>query len=226
MFVGDQVQKLALQDNRSNPVLPVEDSPANPPGAPHTAVSDPQEDSFWTTPGARKTLQFKNELLVDEDVDLGNVTSSFSTPAAPLESSAPSSALAGSPFQEEEGPTEDAVPEDFSTLEDTFDRTLGAHVSTLENTGETDGRMIKHQPVQALTRSAPPRTSEPSTPVANTEQLTSSSTVENSGFTPSAKKIRITNDVERIVVRNDKNLSALSRLTSNHSQRYGLLWAT
>jgi hypothetical protein len=167
-------------------------------------VSDPLEDSFWTTPGARKTLQFKSELLVDEYVDLGNVTPSFSTPAVPLKSSAPRSVPAGSPLLEE-GPTEDAVPEDFSTLEDTFDRTLGAHVSTLEITGQADGRIIKQQPVQPLPQSAPPQTSEPSTPVVNIQQLTSSSTAENSGLTHSAKKIRITNDVERIVVRGDKN---------------------
>lgn len=194
---------MALQNNRSIPVPPVEGNLSNSPDPPHTAVSDPQEDSFWTTPGARKTLQFKNELLVDEDVDLGNVTSSFSTPAVPLKSSAPRSAPAGSPFQEE-GPSEDA-PEDFSTLEDTFDRTLGAHVSTPENPGQAGDRIIKQQPVQPLPRSAPPRTSEPSTPVVNIEQLTSSSTTENSGLTHSAKKIRITNDVERIVVCDDKS---------------------
>ena len=193
---------MALQNNRSIPVPPVEGNLSNSPDPPHTAASDPQEDSFWTTPGARKTLQFKNELLVDEDVDLGNVTSSFATPAVPLKSSAPRSAPAGSPFPEE-GPSEDA-PEDFSTLEDTFDRTLGAHVSTPENAGQSDDRIIK-QPVQPLPRSAPTRTSEPSTPVVNVEQLTSSSTTENSGLTHSAKKIRITNDVERIVVCDDKS---------------------
>lgn len=165
---------------------------------------DPQEDSFWTTPGG-KTLQFKefkNELLVEEEVDLGNVTSSFLTPTAPFKSPAPQSAPAGSPFQEEEIP-EDAAPEEFSTLEDTFDRTLGAHVNTLENTGQADGRISRQQPVQSLPRSAPSRTSEPSTPVVNIAQLSSSSTAEKTGLTQSAKKIRITNDVERIVVCGD-----------------------
>lgn len=166
-------------------------------------MSDPQEDSFWTTPGAGKTLQFKNELLVEEDVDLGNVTSSFSTPAPPLKSSAPRTAPAGSPL-EEEGPTEDAVPEDFSTLEDTFDRTPGAHVITLENTGQSDDRIVKDPLVQPLPPSASTGTSSPSTPVVNKEQPTPSSTAEKSGLTNSAKKIRITNDVERIVVCDNK----------------------
>lgn len=162
-------------------------------------MSDPQEDSFWTTPGAGKTLQFKNELLVEEDVDLGNVTTSFSTPAPPLKSSAPRTAPAGSPL-EEEGPAEDAVPEDFSTLEDTFDRTPGAHVITLESTEQADDRIVKDPLIQSLPSSASARTSSPSTPVVNKEQLTPSSTAETSSLTRSAKKIRITNDVEGIVV--------------------------
>ena len=198
---------MALQNNRSISVLPVEDNPAHSSDPPNTAVPDPQEDSFWTTPGARKTLQFKefkNGLLVEEEVDLGNVTSSFSTPAAPFKSSAPQSAPAGSPLQEEAIP-EDAVPEEFSTLEDTFDRTLGAHVSTLENTGQADDRISRQQHVQCLPQSAPSRTSEPSTPVVNIARLSSSSTAESTGLTQSAKKIRITNDVERIVVCDDKN---------------------
>jgi hypothetical protein len=167
-------------------------------------VSDPQEDSFWTTPGAGKTLQFKNELLVDEDVDLGNVTSSFSTPALPLKSSAPRTAPAGSPV-EEEGPTEDAVPEDFDTLEDTFDRMPGAPVITLENTGQAYDRIGKDPLIQPSPSSTSARTSSPSTPVVNKEQATLPSTAEKSGLTRSAKKIRITNDIERIVVCDNKD---------------------
>lgn len=191
---------MALQNNRPIPV-PVEDNPANSSEPARPEVSDPQEDSFWATPGAGKTLQFKNELLVDEDVDLGNVTSSFSTPAPTLKSSAPRTAPAGSPLEEA---AEDAVPEDFSTLEDTFDRTPVAHVITLENTGQVDDRMVKDPPVQPLPPSASPRTNSPSTPVVNKGQPTLSSTAEKSGLTLSAKKIRITNDLERIVVCDDK----------------------
>jgi hypothetical protein len=189
---------LALQNNRSIP-NPLQDNPAKSPDPARTVVTDPQEDSFWTTPGAGKTLQFKNELLVDEDVDLGNVTSSFSTPAPPFVSSAPRTALAGSPLKEE-GPIEDAVPEDFSTLEDTFDRTPGAHVITLENTGQVDDQILKDPLIPPSPPSASARTSSPSTPVVIKEKPTSSSTAEKPGLTHSAKKIRITNDVERFIV--------------------------
>jgi hypothetical protein len=194
---------LALQNNRSIPIR-AEDNPVNSPEPARPAVSDPQEDSFWATPGAGKTLQFKNELLVDEDVDLGNVTSSFLTPAPPLNSSAPQTAPAGSPL-EEEGPTEDAVPEDFSTSEDTFDRTPGAHVITLESTEQADDRIVKDPLIQPLPRSASARTSSPSSPVANKEQPTPPSTAEKSSLTRSAKKIRITEDVEHIVVCDNEN---------------------
>ncbi|KAI9511149.1 hypothetical protein F5148DRAFT_1173011 [Russula earlei] len=187
-------RKVALQNSRSVLVAPVEDRTANSPG-PNAAVSDPQEDSFWTTPGGRRTLQFKNELLVYEDVDLRNVTSSFPSPA-PFD---PRSAPIDSPLQQEEGPTDDTIPEDLSNLEDTFDRTSEAHDSNFETIGQAGNQTtkVKGHTNQPLPLSGPPPTSEPSTPVVSREQVTSSFTMEN--HTHSAKKIRITNDMERIV---------------------------
>jgi hypothetical protein len=118
---------VALQENRSLPVAPV----GGTPGPPNAATSDPREDSFWTTPGARKTLQFKNELLVDEDIDLEDVTSSFVTPIVPFKPLTTHSVPTDSPSQEE-GMTNDMIPEDPSTLEDTSDRITGARDSMIE----------------------------------------------------------------------------------------------
>ena len=204
---------MALQNNLSVPVARDEDNSAKSAEAPNTAVPDPKEDSFWTTPGVGKTLQFKDELLVNEDVDLGNVTSSFSTPIVPFRPSAPRNLPTDSPFQEE-GPTDDMSHEDPSTLEDTFDSPAGAQGSGLETTGQLSDRTnsTKHPPSRPSPRSVPPPGSEPSTPVASTGQLTSSSTTENPGHTHSAKKIRVTSDVERIVVCHDKNRLALPSL--------------
>jgi len=199
---------VALQNNLSVPVAP------DPPEAPNTTVSDLKEDSFWTTPGVGKTLQFKGELLVNEDVDLGNVTSSFSTPIVPFRPSALRSLPTDSPFQEED-PIGDVAHEDPSTLEDTFDCPAGTQISGLEITGQVSDRTTsaKHPPSQPSPRSVPPPGSEPSTPVASTEQLTSSSTTETLGHTLSAKKrIRVTSDVERIVVCYAKTRLALSSL--------------
>ena len=196
---------MALQNNLSVPIARDEDTSANSAETPNTAVQDPKEDSFWTTPGVGKTLQFKDELLVNEDVDLGNVTSSFSTPIVPFRPSALRSLPTDSPLQEE-GQTDDMSHEDPSTLEDTFDSPAGTQGSRLEITGQVSNRTnsTKHSPSRPSPRSVPPPGSEPSTPIASTGQLTSSSATESLGHTHSAKKIRVTSDVERIVVCHDK----------------------
>jgi len=117
----------------------------------------------------------------------------------PLKASKPLGVPTDSPFQHDRGPT-DTMSEDFSALEDTFDRTTGAHDTNPERTGQVDHQIkAKHHPAQPLPQSVPLPTSEPSTPVVNTELLPSSSTAESLGHTHSAKKVRITNDVERIV---------------------------
>lgn len=204
---------MVLQNNLSVPIAPDEGNFANPPEAAHTAASDPKEDSFWTTPGVGKTLKFRDELLVNEDVDLGNVTSSFSTPIVPFRSSAFRNLPTDSPFQEED-PTDYMAHEDPSTLEDTFDRPAEAQGSGLEVTEQAIDRTnsAKHPTSQLSPRSVLPLGSDPSTPVASTGQLTSSSTKESLGHTHSAKKIRVTSDVERIVVCHDKYRLVLSSL--------------
>jgi hypothetical protein len=199
IFVCDEFQKVALQGNHSLPTAPVDVDSAMTPGPPNIAALDPREDSFWTTPGAGKTLQFKNELLINEDVDLGNVTSSFSTPVVPLKSSALRNVPTDPPFQEE-GTTDDLVPEDPSVLEGTFDFTTGARSSSVDERTNDRTIGVKYRPSQLSPPSNPPPSSEPGTPVASTGPLTSSSTAENLGHTHSAKKIRLTSDVERIVV--------------------------
>lgn len=183
-------------------------------------MSDPQEDTFWTTPGARRTLQFRNELLVDEDIDIGNVTSSFSSPVVPFKSSAPLSTPTESPIHEE-APTKD--PEDSSTLQDTFDRATGAHDGNPENAEQVDDQTIS-QPVQPLSPPVAPPASEPNTPVGNIEQIISSSTTKNPSHIPhSAKKTRRTNDVERIVVCYDKHCERCLVSDLNSQSK---IWAT
>jgi hypothetical protein len=211
LFLSDGSQKVALQNSLSVPVAPDEDNFANPPEAANTAASDPKEDSFWTTPGVGKALQFRDELLVNEDVDLVNVTSSFSTPIVPFRSSALRSLPTDSPFQEED-PTDGTAREDPSTLEDTFDRPAEVHGGGLEITGQAIDRTNSAKHPTSQPRSMPLPGSDPSTPVASTKQLTSSSTTENLGHTHSARKIRVTSDVERIVVCHDKKLLVLSSL--------------
>lgn len=219
------MQKVSLQNHRSVPVAPVEDNPQASSGPPNPAASDPQEDTFWTTPGARRTLQFKNELLIDEDVDLGNVTSSFSTPVVPFNPTARLVAPTDdASFQEEEEPTEYSAPEDSSALEDTFDHTTKAPDSHVENAEQLDDQTIgpSHKPGQPSLRSLPAITSEPSTPIVNTDQIAPSSMGNLVPQTHSAKRIRVTNDVERITVRDD-DISPRCFVSDPCSQKYGLL---
>ena len=136
-------------------------------------------------------MNFKGEQLIDEDVDLSNVTSSFSTPFVPFKPSiarvAPSDATV---YEEEQGPTEE--PEDSSALENTFDHTTLAHDSNAENVGRADDQPL------------PQTTSEPSIPGVDLGQSDISSMDGRTPRAHSAKKIRVTGDVERIVVGHDK----------------------
>lgn len=124
---------------------------------------------------------------MDEDVDLSDITSSFSTPVAPFKPSvariAPSNATV---YEEEQGPTEE--PEDSSALEDTFDHTTAAHDGNAE--------IVKGADDQPL----PKTTSEPSIPVVELGQSDYSPIDNRTPRAHSAKKIRVTGDVERIVV--------------------------
>jgi len=135
-------------------------------------------------------MNFKGEQLIDEDVDLSNVTSSFSTPVVPFKPSvarvAPSDATV---YEEEQGPTEE--PEDSSALENTFDHTTVAHDSNTENVERADDQPL------------PQTTSEPSIPVVDLGQSDISLVDDRTPRAHSAKKIRVTGDVERIVVCHD-----------------------
>ncbi|KAH8993297.1 hypothetical protein EDB86DRAFT_3078779 [Lactarius hatsudake] len=178
-----QKRKSALQSRQPVASDPVKD---NPPMPPNSALSDPQEDTFWTTPGDRSAMDFKGERLIDEDVDLSNVTSSFSTPAVPFKPSVarvvPSDAAV---IEEEQSPTEG--PEDSSALENTFDHTTAAHDRNTENVERADDRPLLQT------------TSEPNIPVVDLGQSDISSTDDRTPRAHSAKKIRVTGDVERIV---------------------------
>ncbi|KAI9442522.1 hypothetical protein H4582DRAFT_2202611 [Lactarius indigo] len=178
-----QKRKLALQSKRPVASDPVKDNLPDPPRIPN---SDPQEDTFWTTPGDRSAMDFKGERLIDEDVDLSNVTSSFSTPAAPFKPSVARVApLDATVYEEEQGPTEG--PEDSSALDNTFDHTTAAHDSNAKKVERADDQPL------------PQTTSEPSIPVVDLEQPDFSPTEDRTPRAHSAKKIRVTGDVERIV---------------------------
>jgi hypothetical protein len=154
-------------------------------------------------------MNFKGEQLIDEDVDLSNVTSSFSTPVVPFKPPvarvAPSYATV---YEEEQGPTEE--PEDSSALENTFDHTTAAHDSNTENVERADDQPL------------PQTTGEPSIPGVDSGQSDISTMGARTPRAHSAKKIRVTGDVERIVVCHDKGCAR--RLVSDPTQ--SKIWAS
>ena len=181
---------MVLQTKRPVASDSVEDNPPGSQRPPNSALSDPQEDTFWTTPGDRSAINFKDEQLINEDVDLSDVTSSFSTPVVPFKPSvarvAPSYATV---YEEEQCPTEE--PEDSSALDNTFDLTTVAHDSNTENVERANDHPL------------PQTTGEPS-PGVDLGQSDISSMGDRTPRAHSAKKIRVTGDVERIVVCHDK----------------------
>ncbi|KAF8270254.1 hypothetical protein EI94DRAFT_1723164 [Lactarius quietus] len=178
-----QKHKLALQSKRPIALEPVEDNPPSSQKPPNSTLSDPQEDTFWTTPGDRSALDFKGEQLIDEDVDLSDITSSFSTPVVPFKPSvARIVSLDETVYEEEQGPTEEA--DDSNALENTFDHTTVAHDNNGENVEQANDQPL------------PQTTDEPSIPVV---ELGPSDISTINDPTPRAKKIRVTGDVERIV---------------------------
>ncbi|KAI0063690.1 hypothetical protein BV25DRAFT_1990653 [Artomyces pyxidatus] len=162
---------------------------------------DPQEDMFWNTPAApARTLQFSNELLIDEQVDLGDVTTSFSSPIGPIRG-AMGSRLVG----EDEG---DGSMDANGVEED--DETIGPQI--VDESGDTVDEEGEDDPEDEEKTVMLKRLSPPSAP--QTETTVDASVVEiepaalplpGGASTPpqSAKKqkVRITNEVERIVAK-------------------------
>jgi len=154
-------------------------------------------------------MDFEGEQLIDEDVDLGNVTSSFATPIVPSKRSVARGVLSDAAvYEEEQGPSEE--PEDVSALENTFDHTTAAHDSNIENVERVNDPTL------------PQTTSVPNIPVLELGHSAISSEDDRTPRAHSTKKIRVTEHVERIVVRHDKNHAHCFVSDSAQSK----IWAT
>ena len=202
-YFGDSesVQKETLQRRR-----PAVRNPAVPP--PPMSPPDAQEDAFWNTPGApARILQFSDDLLLDEAMDMGNVTTSFTSPVArksthlafslPSEDSFSLSSPSkppGGPDVGNEGP--DDAETSFDTPEDE-----ASEMSILDGSPQEQETSSLDDATVVLSKVAP-------APLSATEDVSviktgpSNEPISPVG-TPSVKKkqkFRINNDVERIVV--------------------------
>ena len=149
---------------------------------------DEGEASFWNTPGAAaRTLHFTGESLMDEEVDLANIsTASFGTPVVvkktyhiPLQENTPQ------PELPEDVADEDEVDDALAYADEAAEATviMGAPPSELRP------EEVIHEPDQP---DLPPQVVE-----------IGPTSAEMSG---SRQKIKVTTELERIVVRRSRSL--------------------
>ncbi|KAI0717218.1 hypothetical protein C8T65DRAFT_641751 [Cerioporus squamosus] len=165
---------------RREPKTPAPPTPSSPP--------DKREDTFWNTPGAAaRTLHFTGDSLLDEEVDLANVSAtSFGTPV-----SAAQKRLANRPQLAEEEPQSNAQVDDLAD-EDEVDEVLGDADETIEPTVivakvpivPVPDEVSLPEPAQAAEEAVEAPTSLPVPAVATPHHR---------------QKVRVTTELERIV---------------------------
>ncbi|EPQ57372.1 hypothetical protein GLOTRDRAFT_137712 [Gloeophyllum trabeum ATCC 11539] len=176
---------------RPRPAPPPAPVPAAPPKA------DAQEEMFWNTPASRaRTLHFTESLIMDESVDLGNVTTSFSSP------------LAGPASRASRHMVEEDEPEDEAEEEEEESPAVGEeqdHEEQPDSPEEPETETDQETVVLSKPPDEPPSpTRPPDTPASEIELVTETpSQPTPSGGTESVRKpkVRITTEVERIVAK-------------------------
>lgn len=170
---------------------PVRVTPASP--------ADEREETFWNTPGATaRTLHFTGDSLLDEEIDINDVSaSSFGTPAVPPKKAdkTPRQGLLAR-HRPSVGERVEIAPEpeddyDEDEVESVLDD--GEADETAEPTVVFQKAPLPSPPEEPQAPSPPP---EP-TPVAPAESPVATS----SKTTPHRQKVRVTTELERIVVR-------------------------
>jgi hypothetical protein len=166
-----------------------------------------QEDAFWNTPSSKTPLtNFDDSLLLDESVDLANVTTSFDTPLVQRTYRSSRTLLT---------PTDHANPaetqNDLSALQegtsavDAGEETIRddpADVEEAEQDASGDATAISSDHLSPAPRSFPPLPTSPQesdTSVIEIEPREAPAIVLDND-TSKKQKIRITPDVERIAV--------------------------
>ena len=172
----------------------VKRKPETPAAARTPKSPDEREETFWNTPGAAaRTLHFTGDSLLDEEVDLANVsTASFGTPIAHPRKLA-AQVEPGVKLQE---PTEH--PDEFDE-EDEVDQALGDPDETAEPTIV----LRKAAALHASEVHTPPEPTPPPEPVEVAEAPPSPPSIDlTAAATPHHRqKVKVTTELERIVVR-------------------------
>ncbi|KAI0051252.1 hypothetical protein FA95DRAFT_1602923 [Auriscalpium vulgare] len=194
----EQLQKRKSSSQRKRPVgkprppeRPTVASPATP--------IDRQEATFWNTPGApARTLEFKSDLLVDEELELGDVTASFDSPVATFRTAVSRSSIAGEDDGREQSADEANVEGDDTVGAQNLGEDSFQDDQTVDGDDDDEGEptvMLKKVPLVA-----------PEPPDVSTVEIEPPAKphLNNTGSPPSSaktQKVRITSDVERIIAK-------------------------
>ena len=185
------VQKEELAKKRVRPVTRVRREPKTPVAAP-AAAPDEREDTFWNTPGAAaRTLHFTGDSLLDEEVDLANVsTTSFGTPISAAQRKLARRAEPATPEPEPEPELEYYQADDLAD-EDEVDDVLGEADDTIHPT-----TVVARAPEEHVSP-------EPAPEAEVTFEVAPSQPPEPApAATPHHRqKVKVTTELERIVVR-------------------------
>ncbi|KAH9940528.1 uncharacterized protein BXZ73DRAFT_88747 [Epithele typhae] len=178
------------------------------------AIEPPLDDgeaSFWNTPGAAaRTLHFTGDSLLDEEVDLANVsTTSFGTPTAvhkkaPLKLTPIHDAYPGQSSDQEDEDSEDEVLDELD--------------------GPVDPTVVLGAALEPQAQASPENPSEPEEPEDAVSPPAAQDDGPSNSATPHRQRIKVTTELERIVVRIRTTLfNVLLIFVSPHQQEK--IWA-
>ncbi|OSD01261.1 hypothetical protein PYCCODRAFT_1412789 [Trametes coccinea BRFM310] len=170
------------------------DSPAPAP--------DEREDTFWNTPGAAaRTLHFTGDSLLDEDLDINDVSAvSFGTPL-PKHGDTDRESVLGTRSQAVSHSGERVNTPDFPEPEDDYEEDEVESALEADETAEPT-IVLQKAPLQPSAperrrSSSPPPAPEQGVPLADPEPAPVASTSERAtGHRP---KVKVTTELERIV---------------------------
>ena len=206
------LQKEELAKKKSRTLLKVKREPK--PQAPESPASPPdeREETFWNTPGAAaRTLHFTGDSLLDEEIDINDVSAaSFGTPVTKQKVPEKASlhdmgAHASHSDAQPGGPEQDQYAEDE---EDEVE-------SVLDEDDATEPTVV----LQKVPSPQKPRSPEPE-PVRKQERPPEPVSLASGGHRP---KVKVTTELERVVVGYNGSVPRIVRpLTTQFRRRYGL----
>ncbi|KAI0674826.1 hypothetical protein C8Q78DRAFT_1075188 [Trametes maxima] len=196
-------RKAEIAKKRSRAPLKAKREPKAPALATPASPPDQREETFWNTPGAAaRTLHFTSDSLLDEEMDMNDVSAaSFGSPVVAQKGVIGSLVLENASGARRHSRSTEPAPNlhsEYSPQEDDEDEVE----SVLEEEDDTAEPTIVYQ--KAPTPQLPPERARSPSPVSEPHQDTTGATpvVTAPGImsaTPHRPKVKVTTELERIV---------------------------